>query len=118
MFGSVFHMRPKAGQEDALMQMENEWLRERGSNIRGFVTSYIVKPEKNPGEIIGVAIFEDRESYYANAEDPEQDRWYRRMREMLEDDPIWEDGEIMQTSVSEESPSVHESTEYPQSAGA
>ena len=35
-----------------------------------------------------------RSGDFANAADPEQNTWYRRMREQLEEDPWWEDGEI------------------------
>jgi len=45
--------------------------------------------------MIMVAVFQDRDSYYANAADPEQDRWYRRLRDHLAEDPVWEDGEII-----------------------
>ena len=41
-----------------------------------------------------IAMFEDKEAYFANANDPEQDRWYQRFRERLEVDPVWEDGEF------------------------
>ena len=41
-----------------------------------------------------LAVFTDKASYVANANDPEQDRWYRGLRELLAADPTWEDGEI------------------------
>ena len=30
-----------------------------------------------------------------NGRDPEEDRWYRQLRALLEADPEWEDGEIV-----------------------
>ena len=54
-----------------------------------------MRPDGRPGELIGVAVFEDKASYQANADDPEQERWYFRLRELLEDDPEWEDGEYV-----------------------
>jgi len=45
--------------------------------------------------LIGVAIFRDRESYRANADDPDQDAWYKRLCALLEADPEWEDGVIL-----------------------
>ena len=58
-----------------------------------------MKPDRKPGELIGVAVFEDRATYRANADDPEQDAWFRRVRELLESDPDWEDGDYVSGSV-------------------
>ena len=35
---------------------------------------------------------------FANADDPEQDKWYQEMRQHLEADPAWHDGEIIYSS--------------------
>ncbi len=97
MYGTVAHIRPKAGQEQALSALMEEWSRERKPKIKGAVAGYLYKPEQQPGELIMVAVFQDKASYVANAEDPEQDRWYRKMRDLLEADPTWEDGEVIST---------------------
>ncbi len=96
MFGTVARLRPKPGAEQALLRMSEEWNRERRPQVKGVVGEYLFKSETHPGEYVMVAIFEDRESYRANAADPEQDRWYRRLREGLEADPEWDDGEVVQ----------------------
>jgi quinol monooxygenase YgiN len=95
MFGTVAHMRPKPGSEQALLDFAKQWERERKPQVKGAVGGYLFRSEKNPGEYLMVAVFEDRGSYMANANDPEQDRWYRRMRELLVEDPTWEDGEVV-----------------------
>ena len=51
------------------------------------MASYVLRPDHRPDELILLAVFRDRESYRANASDPEQDRWCRQMREHLEADP-------------------------------
>jgi quinol monooxygenase YgiN len=94
MYGTVARMRPKAGHEQALIDFSREWNRERKPKVKGAVGAYVLRPDNKPNELILMAIFEDRQTYRANADDPEQDRWYRRMREHLEADPAWEDGEI------------------------
>lgn len=98
MFGTVAHLRPKAGQEQAIIEQMRSWERERKPKVKGAVASYLYKSEKDPGELILAVVFQDRESYFANAEDPEQDRWFRRLRELLAADPTWEDGEIITAS--------------------
>lgn len=94
-FGSVFRMRARAGQEDAIVQMLRQWERERGPQVQGYVASYLFKSRAHPGELVGVAVFDSEESYRRNAEDPEQDRWYRQLRELLESDPEWNDGDVL-----------------------
>ena len=37
--------------------------------------------------MIGVAVFEDKEAYLANGNDPEQDAWFRKLRTLLQSDP-------------------------------
>ena len=38
-------------------------------------------------------MFDDKESYTKNADDPAQHQDYLKMRALLEDDPEWTDGE-------------------------
>lgn len=98
MYGTIARLRPKAGSEPALMALMQDWGRDRKPNVHGAIGGYLLRPDNRPGEAVLVAIFADRAAYRTNAEDPEQDRWYRRMREHLEADPSWEDGEITETS--------------------
>ena len=97
MYGTVARMRPKAGQEQALIALMNDWQRERKPKVKGAVAGYLYKPDSGSGELIMAVVFQDKATYTANAEDPEQDRWYRRMRELLAADPTWEDGEVVST---------------------
>jgi heme-degrading monooxygenase HmoA len=80
---------------DEITRLNQTWEREHAPNIDGFVASYLIQPDRKTDECILIALFEDRETYEANAGSPEQDRWYRQMRELLEDDPAWEDGEVI-----------------------
>ena len=94
-YGTIYRMRVKPGAEAEVVALLDEWERERKPKARGAVGGYLFKPDRRAGELIGVAVFRDRESYRANGEDPEQDAWYRRLREHLEADPEWEDGSIL-----------------------
>ena len=95
MYGTVAKMRLKPNHEEHVQALNDEFAAERGRRISGYVGSYVFRPDNNPGQLILVAIFSDRETYRANADDPEQDRWYRRMREHLDADPEWTDGEVV-----------------------
>lgn len=95
MYGSIFRIRPRAGREQDVIRMMEEWDRERQPKARGALGGYLFKLDK--GDMMGVAVFDSKENYIANAQDPEQDAWYRRFRELLESDPEWNDGEIVRT---------------------
>ncbi len=93
MYGSIFRMRPKAGNATKVAALFQEWGETRGRQVAGARAGYVLAPTKQPGELIGVAVFKDRPTYEANANAPEQHQWYLRLRELLEADPAWEDGE-------------------------
>ena len=95
MYGSIFRMRPRRGREKDIVALMEEWDRQRRPKARGARAGYLFRPNDRTNELIGVAVFDDRATYEANAADPEQHQWYTRLREMLEADPAWEDGEYL-----------------------
>ena len=95
MFGTVARVTVAPGDETEFIEAGEAWVRERSSST-GQVAEYVFKLEGRPGEYILVGIFTDRDTYYANAADPETDRWYQRMRALLVADPEWNDGEVVQ----------------------
>lgn len=96
MFASVYKMQIKPGREAELQALGDTWNRERASLVKGFVSSYIIQSNKKEGEFWGVAIFDSQENYYRNASDPAQHNWYLQMRELLESDPEWNDGPVVE----------------------
>ena len=98
MYGTVARVTVQPGKDEAFVAIGEQWVSERG-DATGEIASYLFKLEERPGEYILVGIFPDRERYYANARDPETDRWYRRMRATLTADPEWRDGEVVQAAI-------------------
>ncbi len=96
MFGTVATMRVKPGQEQKIEQQMEQWWSERRPKVRGAIASTLYRSATNPNEYFIAVVFDSKESYEANANDPEQDQWYREMRDALEDEPHWYDGEIVQ----------------------
>jgi len=97
MYGTIFRFQVKPGREADVMQLmageapgTEEGDRLKGAGMRA---SYLFKLDN--GGYMGVAVFEDKERYVANANDPAQDQWYRRFRDMIQADPEWNDGEIV-----------------------
>ncbi len=95
MYGTVALLKPKAGQEQALAAMLEKWWTERRPKAKGAIASTLHRNESNPAELIMTAVFESKESYDANAADPEQDKWYQEMRALLDGDPRWLDGDVL-----------------------
>ena len=94
MYGTVAHMRVKAGQQADLIKLIGEWNAERAPKISGAVSGYMVRLDNDPQDMIMIGIFENKDTYQANANDPEQDKWFRRIMEHLESEPQWHDGEF------------------------
>jgi len=95
MYGTIFRMKVKSGKERELLATFEEWERERKPKVAGAIVSLMLKSDNVRGEFWGVAVFRDKESYMANARDPEQDKWYRQLRLLLQSDPEWNDGEYI-----------------------
>ncbi len=95
MFGTVARVTVQSGKEQEFLAIGEQWTKERGPST-GETASYVFNLEGRPREYLIVGIFEDREAYYTNANDPETNRWYQRMRATLEADPEWNDGEVLQ----------------------
>ena len=95
MYGSIFQFTAKPGAEEQLEALFKNMDTEEGARLRkaGIMASYAFKLDK--GGYIGVAVFENKDKYFANANDPAQDQWYRKFRALLEADPVWNDGEVV-----------------------
>lgn len=89
MYGTIAKLKVKKGALDEIRAMET------GRQPEGFVSTLVFQNDDDAGEMWLVAIFRDRESYFANAHSPEQDAEYQRVRAQLTADPEWHDGEIV-----------------------
>ena len=98
MYGTIALMKPKEGQVDALNALFEEWWTERRPKVKGAISSTVYRNVSNPAEIMVAVVFDSKENYVANAEDPEQDEWYQKLVALLEAEPRWIDGESSPTS--------------------
>jgi quinol monooxygenase YgiN len=95
MFGTVAILKPKPGQEAAIVASLHKWWTERRPKVRGAIAATLHKNAANPGELIMSVVFDSQANYSANANDPEQDKWYQEFRSLLDADPRWMDGEVL-----------------------
>ncbi|HEY5271046.1 MAG TPA: hypothetical protein VII97_11955 [Anaerolineales bacterium] len=89
MYGTIAKLNSKRGAVEELSKMEN------GRRPAGYIGSYIFKSDKDPDELWLVAIFENKATYVANANSPEQDKEFRSLKRFLKTEPEWHDGEIV-----------------------
>lgn len=91
MYGTCARARVKPENREQLVGMFNEQAYRTG--VAGFVKSYVLF-ENDSDTTWMFAVFTDKESYEANADDPAQHERYVAYRALMEDDPEWHDGEI------------------------
>jgi antibiotic biosynthesis monooxygenase (ABM) superfamily enzyme len=90
MFGTMFKAKLKPGKAEAMKQLGEEEMATRDT-IPGLKAAYVLS---EGDEMWGLVIFENEETYRANSESAEQDRWFRRRLELMEGPPEWHDGPI------------------------
>ena len=92
MFGTVARITTKPGMESKLQDLMKEY---ESLDIPGFISTYIYRTDENPNEYFLTVVWKDRDSYFANANSPEQDARYRKMLDYLAGEPEWHDGEVI-----------------------
>ena len=89
MYGTIAKLKVKQGALDEIRKMETH------RKPDGVVGSLVFQSDGDADELWMVAIFRDKESYFANADSPEQNEDFLRLRALLSADPEWHDGEIV-----------------------
>lgn len=92
MFGTVARFTAREGAEDRLIELMNSY---DDAEIPGHVASIVYKLRDGERQYMMATRFEDEASYRANAESPAQHQRYLQMRELIEGDPEWNDGDIV-----------------------
>jgi antibiotic biosynthesis monooxygenase (ABM) superfamily enzyme len=92
MYGTAARMRLKPGSEARLQELMKAY---EGLTVPGYVGSTVYRMDKDSNESYLTVLFDDRETYHANAQSPEQDARYREMLELLDGEPEWHDGEVV-----------------------
>lgn len=94
MYGTIARMRIKQGAEDEFERLSREFESERGPS-GGWIATAVYRSNDDPQEVWMAVVFRDRESYESNAASPEQNEMYDQMRDLMESDPEWHDGEVI-----------------------
>ncbi|MGE0569928.1 MAG: hypothetical protein AB7H85_11530 [Dehalococcoidia bacterium] len=92
-------MKPKSGQEAAVVSHFDTWWQNRGSQVAGALGGDVRRNAGNPAELIATVTFASEAEYKANADDPGQGTWYQELVALLEGEPHWIDGEVLSRHV-------------------
>lgn len=91
MYGTIARLRLKPG---ALEQFR-AWGERQPDITNGVV--YVFQMDKDPNELYLVAIAESEEAYRQIANDPEQHERYLEMVALLQTEPEWHDGHVLES---------------------
>lgn len=94
MYGTVARLKVKPGKLDDLLIVWKEQS-EKMATVDGAEHAYLYQMDADATSLMMAVVFRDKDSYFANAEKPDTDQWYRRFRECLDADPEWNDGTII-----------------------
>jgi quinol monooxygenase YgiN len=98
MYGTLYHLQPRQGQQQAVLDHLFRWEQEHLPQVTGYVGGYLLEPAvqalSEPFGILVIVVFDSQAAYTHHRDDPEQDRWDQRLQELLEHAPQWHEGEI------------------------
>lgn len=94
MYGTVARMQVKPGAEAQLMALSEQY---NAMSVPGYRGEYVYRLDNEPNTYYMAVLFDSKEAYHANAQDPAQNERYTQMRALLASDPEWHDGEIIST---------------------
>ena len=92
MYGTIFRMKTIPGQQSNAI---SHFKKRSAQDIEGAIAVYLLQPETQNNELVGVVIFEDKAAYIANANDSVQHEIFTKLRSCLSEDPEWTDGEYI-----------------------
>ena len=96
MYGTLYRLRPGPGQEQAVLDHLFRWEQEYLPGVSGYVGGYLFQPTSEPGELIGILIFESPARYRSHRGHPAQAEWEQHLLDLLAQAPTWDEGEFME----------------------
>jgi heme-degrading monooxygenase HmoA len=88
MFVTMSTYKAKAGEEDAIIALHEDWQRNQQPCAKGYLSGELLRNVHDHNEFVAIMRFENRESAQALASDAEQVAWYRRLVSLVEHVPL------------------------------
>ena len=93
---TFFTMRTLPGKADELTRLMSDEGRDADRmRAAGWMSTVIGQRKESDDEFWGAVTWDTSERYYANAEAPDQDAWFQRLRALLAEDPEWFDCDVV-----------------------
>ncbi len=92
MYGTIARMRVKIGMEQEFLRIAQEV---ESVPVPGIVAVYVYQMDADSREYYMVVMFDSKESYFANANSPEQHGRFMQLMNVLESEPEWHDGTVV-----------------------
>ena len=88
MFVTVYTYRARAGEEDAIIALHEDWQRNLRPKARGYLSGELLHNVHDLRVFVAIARYESEAAAQAVAEDPEQIAWQRRLVSLAEAEPV------------------------------
>ena len=92
MYGTIARIKVRRDKLQEFFALGKEWDDRERKRATGYVGAEIMWEDREQGSACLVVHFTSKESYLKNADSPEQDAFYQKLRGCLEADPEWIDG--------------------------
>ena len=88
MFVIVSTYRARAGEEDAIIALHEDWERNWGSKANAYIWWELLRKDDTPQEFITITCFKNKELAQEVTGDLEKDAWYDRLMSLIEEGPV------------------------------
>ncbi len=92
MYGSVARWQIKEGKEREMEQLADELMQVKLPGMRSVL---VYRADTNPREYWVASCWDSKDAYTTNSNTPEQDQRFRQLRDLMDAEPEWHDGEIV-----------------------
>lgn len=88
MFVTISLYHAKAGEEDAVIALHEEWQRHLRPRVKGNLSAELLRNIDASHEFIAIMRYENQEAAHVLASDPDQGVWYQRLVSLTERAPV------------------------------
>ncbi|MDO8506072.1 MAG: antibiotic biosynthesis monooxygenase [Candidatus Limnocylindria bacterium] len=96
MYGTIQRGKVRKDRVRELMALGKEWDARERTRAVGYISSELLWCDEGEGRFCMIVHFTSKDACRKNAESPEMDAFYQKIRACLEADPEWIDGTFTQ----------------------
>jgi quinol monooxygenase YgiN len=93
---TFWKMKTKPGKIKEIMEIMGSPEDQTRIKARGWQATVVGTSKDNPDEVWGMVTWDNSENYKKNADSPDQDADFQKMRELLAAEPEWHDCDVVQ----------------------